>query len=135
MTQSIVHDSISGIALVAERRSKAVFARCLTMLVVLTVANSTIAQDRLVDARDLYRAAAYDDALARLEALRGSAHGADDDRIIHAYRAFCLIALSFTRLHGIPAVVFLAAVAILTLRLLRNLGALELGARKRESDG
>jgi UDP-GlcNAc:undecaprenyl-phosphate/decaprenyl-phosphate GlcNAc-1-phosphate transferase len=49
--------------------------------------------------------------------------------------AFCLIALSFTRLHGIPAVVFLAAVAILTLRLLRNLGALELGARKRESDG
>jgi UDP-GlcNAc:undecaprenyl-phosphate/decaprenyl-phosphate GlcNAc-1-phosphate transferase len=49
--------------------------------------------------------------------------------------AFCLIALSFTRLHGLPAVVFLAAVAILTLRLLRNLGALDLGARKRESDG
>jgi len=39
------------------------------------------------------------------------------------------------RLHGISAVVFLAAVAILTLRLLRNLGALDLGARKRESDG
>jgi UDP-GlcNAc:undecaprenyl-phosphate/decaprenyl-phosphate GlcNAc-1-phosphate transferase len=49
--------------------------------------------------------------------------------------AFCLIALSFTRLHGISAVVFLAAVALLTLRLLRNLGALDLGARKRESDG
>jgi len=49
--------------------------------------------------------------------------------------AFCLIALSFTRLHGISAVVFLAAVAILTLRLLRNLGALDLSARKRESDG
>jgi UDP-GlcNAc:undecaprenyl-phosphate GlcNAc-1-phosphate transferase len=49
--------------------------------------------------------------------------------------AFCLIALSFTRLHGVPAIVFLVAVAVLTLRLLRNLGALDLGARKRESDG
>jgi UDP-GlcNAc:undecaprenyl-phosphate GlcNAc-1-phosphate transferase len=48
--------------------------------------------------------------------------------------AFCLIALSFTRLHGISAVVFLAAVAVLTLRLLRNLGALDLGARKPEGD-
>jgi UDP-GlcNAc:undecaprenyl-phosphate/decaprenyl-phosphate GlcNAc-1-phosphate transferase len=49
--------------------------------------------------------------------------------------AFCLIALSFTKLHGASVVVFLAAVALLTLRLLRNLGALDLGARKRESDG
>jgi UDP-GlcNAc:undecaprenyl-phosphate GlcNAc-1-phosphate transferase len=49
--------------------------------------------------------------------------------------AFCLIALSFTKLHGASAVVFLATVVLLTLRLLRNLGALDLGARKRESDG
>lgn len=49
--------------------------------------------------------------------------------------AFCLIALSFTKLHGASAIVFLVAVAILTLRLVRNLGALDLGARKRESDG
>lgn len=49
--------------------------------------------------------------------------------------AFCLIALSFTRLHGISSVVFLVAVLVLTLRLLRNLGALDLSARKRESDG
>jgi UDP-GlcNAc:undecaprenyl-phosphate GlcNAc-1-phosphate transferase len=48
--------------------------------------------------------------------------------------AFCLIALSFTRLQGPSAIVFLVAVAILTLRLLRNLGALDLSARKRESD-
>jgi UDP-GlcNAc:undecaprenyl-phosphate GlcNAc-1-phosphate transferase len=41
--------------------------------------------------------------------------------------AFCLIALSFTKLHGISAIVFLLAVALLTLRLLRNLGALDLG--------
>jgi UDP-GlcNAc:undecaprenyl-phosphate GlcNAc-1-phosphate transferase len=48
--------------------------------------------------------------------------------------AFCLIAVSFTRIGGISAIVFLVAVAILTLRLLRNLGALDLGARRRESD-
>jgi UDP-GlcNAc:undecaprenyl-phosphate GlcNAc-1-phosphate transferase len=44
--------------------------------------------------------------------------------------AFCLIALSFTKLHGASAIVFLAAVALLTLRLLRNLGALDLPGRK-----
>ena len=48
--------------------------------------------------------------------------------------AFCLIALSFTKLHGVSAIVFLVAVALLTLRLLRNLGALELGAREGEGD-
>ncbi len=40
--------------------------------------------------------------------------------------AFCLIALSFTNLHGLTAGGFLVAVAILTLRLLRNLGVLTL---------
>lgn len=48
--------------------------------------------------------------------------------------AFCMIALSFTKLQGATALVFLVAVAILTLRLLRNLGALDLSARGRESD-
>jgi UDP-GlcNAc:undecaprenyl-phosphate GlcNAc-1-phosphate transferase len=48
--------------------------------------------------------------------------------------AFCLIALSFTKLQGITAVVFLVAVAILTLRLLRNLGALDLSGRERETN-
>jgi UDP-GlcNAc:undecaprenyl-phosphate GlcNAc-1-phosphate transferase len=37
---------------------------------------------------------------------------------------FCLIALSFTRLSGLAAALFLAAVAVLTLRLLWNLGVL-----------
>jgi len=40
--------------------------------------------------------------------------------------AFCLIALSFTKLHGLSAVIFLVAVVALTLRLLWNLGALDL---------
>jgi UDP-GlcNAc:undecaprenyl-phosphate GlcNAc-1-phosphate transferase len=48
--------------------------------------------------------------------------------------AFCLIALSFTKLQGVSAIVFLVAVALLTLRLLRNLGVLGLGASKRESE-
>lgn len=38
--------------------------------------------------------------------------------------AFCLIALSFTQLSGFAAAIFLLAVLVLTLRLLRNLGAL-----------
>jgi UDP-GlcNAc:undecaprenyl-phosphate GlcNAc-1-phosphate transferase len=49
--------------------------------------------------------------------------------------AFCLIALSFTKLHGISAIVFLLAVALLTLRLLRNLGALDLGGGREQGSG
>lgn len=35
---------------------------------------------------------------------------------------FCIIAVSFTRLHGYAAIVFLVVVLLLTLRILRNLG-------------
>ena len=37
---------------------------------------------------------------------------------------FCIIAVSFARLQGYAAIAFLAAVVILTIRLVRNLGAL-----------
>jgi UDP-GlcNAc:undecaprenyl-phosphate GlcNAc-1-phosphate transferase len=37
---------------------------------------------------------------------------------------FCIIAVSFTRLQGYAAIAFMAAVVILTVRLVRNLGAL-----------
>ena len=40
---------------------------------------------------------------------------------------FCLIALSFTRIEGYVAILFLVAVALLTIRLLRNLGIFEVG--------
>jgi UDP-GlcNAc:undecaprenyl-phosphate GlcNAc-1-phosphate transferase len=40
---------------------------------------------------------------------------------------FCIIAVSFTRLEGYAAVLFLGAVVLLTLRLLRNLGFFEVG--------
>ena len=35
---------------------------------------------------------------------------------------FCLIAISFTRLHGYAVIVFLAVVLLLTYRILKNLG-------------
>lgn len=48
-------------------------------------------QDALAAARDLYAAAAYEDALTVLERLR--AEGGDHVRVVDQYRAFCLLAL------------------------------------------
>lgn len=45
--------------------------------------------------------------------------------------AFCLIALSFTKLQGYTAALFLAAVAVLTVRLLWNLGVFSLEPDRR----
>jgi hypothetical protein len=39
---------------------------------------------------------------------------------------FCVIAVSFTNLEGTAALIFLALVLVLTLRLLRNLGFFEI---------
>jgi len=54
------------------------------------------AQDPLVAARDLYRAAEYEGALARLNTLRASARAAGDTKFIEQYRALCLLALGRT---------------------------------------
>jgi len=59
----------------------------------------------------------------RLLAARGSARAA----VLQFYfvtACFCLIALSFTRIRGVVAALFLAVVIVLTLRLLWNLGVL-----------
>jgi UDP-GlcNAc:undecaprenyl-phosphate GlcNAc-1-phosphate transferase len=59
----------------------------------------------------------------RLLASEGSARAA----VIQFYLltgAFCLIAVSFTRLQGVTAAIFLATVALLTVRLIWNLGVL-----------
>jgi UDP-GlcNAc:undecaprenyl-phosphate GlcNAc-1-phosphate transferase len=59
----------------------------------------------------------------RLLAARGSARAA----VLQFYfvtACFCLIALSFTRIRGLVAALFLAVVVVLTLRLLWNLGVL-----------
>jgi UDP-GlcNAc:undecaprenyl-phosphate GlcNAc-1-phosphate transferase len=62
----------------------------------------------------------------RLLARRGSARGA----VLQFYfltACFCLIAVSFTDLHGFVAALCLLAVAILTVRVLLNLGVLTVG--------
>jgi UDP-GlcNAc:undecaprenyl-phosphate GlcNAc-1-phosphate transferase len=59
----------------------------------------------------------------RLLAARGSARSA----VLQFYfvtLCFCLIALSFTRIRGLVAAIFLTVVVLLTLRLLANLGVL-----------
>jgi UDP-GlcNAc:undecaprenyl-phosphate GlcNAc-1-phosphate transferase len=51
--------------------------------------------------------------------------GSDRGAVLSLYfltGCFCIIAVSFTRLQGYAAIVFLGAVAILTIRLLWNLG-------------
>jgi UDP-GlcNAc:undecaprenyl-phosphate/decaprenyl-phosphate GlcNAc-1-phosphate transferase len=53
------------------------------------------------------------------------AEGNDRSAVLSIYfltACFCLIAVSFTRLEGYAAILFLSAVVLLTLRLLRNLG-------------
>ena len=64
-----------------------------TLALTFLVATSAAAQDALMDARNLYESAAYEEALAafgRLKADAGAATVAEIDR----YRALCLMALS-----------------------------------------
>jgi len=52
-------------------------------------------------------------------------HGSQQAAVLSIYfltACFCVIAVSFTRLRGVSALLFLAIVVVLTLRLLRNLG-------------
>jgi UDP-GlcNAc:undecaprenyl-phosphate GlcNAc-1-phosphate transferase len=59
-----------------------------------------------------------------------AAEGSPKAAVIQFYlltAAFCLIAVSFTRLQGITAAVFLLTVLLLTVRLLHNLGVLGRG--------
>jgi TonB family protein len=56
-------------------------------------ARVTAAADDLTSARDLYAAAAYEDALQVLNRLRGAQNRPEDARAIDQYRAFCLLAL------------------------------------------
>src|SRR5204862_4705323 len=68
----------------------------LLAMAILATGRAAGAQESLMAARDLYTAAAYEDALALLNRLRASAHRADDSRYIEQYRAFCLLALGRT---------------------------------------
>jgi tetratricopeptide (TPR) repeat protein len=65
----------------------------LAALAVLLGAVPVHAQESLNAARDLYAAAAYEDALDVLNRLRARDRSERDSRVIEQYRAFCLLAL------------------------------------------
>jgi hypothetical protein len=62
-------------------------------LIVLGATTAAGADDSLSTARDLYAAAAYEDALAVLNRLSTPEVVPEDGRVIGQYRAFCLLAL------------------------------------------
>jgi hypothetical protein len=66
------------------------------LIVVLAPLAAAAAENTLAAARDLYAAAAYEDALVILNQLSETAHGPDEERSIQQYRAFCLLALGRT---------------------------------------
>jgi TonB family protein len=64
------------------------------VLGIIALAATPVAGDNTIaTARDLYAAAAYEDALQILNLLREGEHGPDEERAIEQYRAFCLLAL------------------------------------------
>jgi tetratricopeptide (TPR) repeat protein len=72
--------------------------RCAAAMLILVLAPlaTAAADNTLAAARDLYAAAAYEDALIILNQLSQLSHGPDDERSIQQYRAFCLLALGRT---------------------------------------
>jgi TonB family protein len=60
---------------------------------VLTSTPAAAQDNDITTARELYASAAYEDALAMLNRLRGADRPALQSRVIEQYRAFCLLAL------------------------------------------
>jgi len=69
---------------------------CLFAASALLFSHGAIAEDPLTRARDLYMAAAYEDALAVLNGLRTTPARPEEGRTIDQYRALCLLALGRT---------------------------------------
>jgi len=69
------------------------FVRPLLVAAALFWTHAAAAQTDLAKARDLYRAAAYDDALAVLNPLQDGGQSDVDAPVVGEYRALCLIAL------------------------------------------
>lgn len=63
---------------------------------VVLAASPVAAQNNLATARELYAAAAYEEALNLLNLLQQREQGADEQQAIQQYRAFCLLALGRT---------------------------------------
>jgi TonB family protein len=72
---------------------KLVLTAQLVAAVISTTARAVAGEDTIDTARELYAAAAYEDALSLLNRLQASDHRPDDDRTIAQYRALCLFAL------------------------------------------
>lgn len=72
--------------------------QCAAALLILVLGPfaAAAADNTLAAARDLYAAAAYEDALVILNQLSEATHGPDEERAIQQYRAFCLLALGRT---------------------------------------
>jgi hypothetical protein len=66
------------------------------VLFVMLAGADVVAEDALAPARDLYAAAAYEDALTILNRLRSLTPPPEEARAIEQYRAFCLLALGRT---------------------------------------
>ena len=81
---------------IASIRHGAVRAFAIALAAIAMAASVAVAQDGLDAARELYKGARYEDALVRLDDMRGSRHVADELRSIEQYRAFCLLALGRT---------------------------------------
>ena len=75
---------------------KRAFTSHLVVVILLTMARAGAAQGSLAQARDLYAAAAYDEALAILNGLHASDVRPEDRGAIDQYRALCLLALGRT---------------------------------------
>ena len=78
------------------RHAKSTFICGAVVIVLLIPAQFVAAQDSLTAARNLYLAAAYDDALTMLNRLRAGDYSQSDNRSMGLYRTLCLMALGRT---------------------------------------
>jgi TonB family protein len=69
------------------------FDAVIALLIAALVSIPMRAADSLTDARDLYAAAEYEDALTLLNKMQTGDHAPDERRAIEQYRAYCLLAL------------------------------------------
>jgi tetratricopeptide (TPR) repeat protein len=72
-------------------RSMKIVGGCLLLLLVF--APAARAQDPIAKARELYAAAAYEEALTMLDGLAAGKHGAIDTQVVELYRTLCLLAV------------------------------------------
>lgn len=75
------------------RLARLSFPTCAITLMVISTPQATTAQDLFTAAREMYAAAAYEDALAVLDRLAAANNAQPDRFALNQYRAFCLLAL------------------------------------------